>query len=399
MKKYAKVTPEGTRDLLFEECSARKIVESKLSALFRSRGYNRIITPSIEFFDVFDRESAGIMPESMYKLTDSQGRLMVMRPDNTLPIARVVATRLKEMKLPIRLYYTQKVFRQSPTLTGFNDEVAQSGIELIGTQGIRADLEIFITAVDALEKCGVKDYRIEIGHAGFFKALSESLDVDDETRELISSLIESKNYAALNDVIDKLESNETTKVIKMLPRLFGGLEVIDKAEQLCKSESARKSLDYLRNLFNKISDLGLNDKVNIDLGLVHRSNYYTGVVFRGYIEGSGVTVLSGGRYDKLIGEFGNPLEATGFGIDVDSLANAMLSSGEVRRPRPADILVYGNDGCEVKALKYIAELNEKGFICENSVFDTEDESRKYAMQKGIKRFVLVTKDKIIEEKN
>ena len=398
MKRYAKVTPEGTRDLLFEECSARKIVESRLSALFRSRGYNRIVTPSIEFFDVFDRDSAGILPESMYKLTDSPGRLMVMRPDNTLPIARVVATRLKEMKLPIRLYYTQKVFRQSPTLTGFNDEVAQSGIELIGTQGIRADLEIFTTAVDALEECGVKDYRIEIGHAGFFKALSESLDADDDTRDNICSLIESKNYAALNDVIDKLESNETTKIIKMLPRLFGGVEVIDKAEKLCSSDNAKKSLDYLRKLFERLTDLGLNDKINIDLGLVHRSNYYTGVVFRGYIEGSGVTVLSGGRYDKLIGEFGNELEATGFGIDVDSLANAMLSRGEVRAPKPADVLVFGEDGCEIKALRYISELTEKGFICENSVFETENQSKRYALQKGIKRFVLVTKDKITEQK-
>jgi len=398
MKRYSKVTPEGTRDLLFEECSARRIMESRLSALFKSRGYNRIITPSIEFFDVYDRDSAGILPETMYKLTDSQGRLMVLRPDNTLPIARVAATRLKDMKLPIRLYYTQKVFRQSPSLTGFNDEAAQSGIELIGAKGIRADLEIITTAVDALDECGAKDYRIEIGHAGFFKALSESLNTDDETREKISALIESKNYAALNDILDNIESNQTTKAIKMLPRLFGGEEVLDKAAQLCNSDDAQKSLDYLRSVYSRLSDLGLGNKVNIDLGLVHRSNYYTGVVFRGYIEGSGITVLSGGRYDMLIGEFGNSLPAMGFGVEVDALANAMLSRGEIRPPKPADVLVFGEDGCEIKALKYITELIEKGFICENSVFETEQQSYKYAVEKGIKRFVLVTEEKITESK-
>lgn len=398
MKRYSKITPEGTRDLLFEECNARRIVESRLSDLFKSRGYNRIITPSIEFFDVFDRDSAGILPEMMYKLTDSQGRLMVLRPDNTLPIARVAATRLRDMQMPIRLYYAQKVFIQSPTLVGFNDESAQSGIELIGASGIRADLEIITTAVDALDKCGAKDYRIEIGHAGFFKALSKSLDVDDETREEISLLIEAKNYAALNDILDNLQNNEVTRAIKMLPRLFGGVEVLDEACKLSDSKQAQDALKYLRNVYKCLDDLGLGNKINIDLGLVHRSNYYTGVVFRGYIEGSGVTVLSGGRYDKLIGEFGNPLAATGFGVEVDALANAMLLRGEVKLPKPVDVLVFGEDGCEIKALRYITQLNEKGFICENSIFETMQQSYEYAVRRGIKRLVYVTKEKITESK-
>ncbi len=398
MRRYEKITPEGTKDLLFEECNARRIVESRLSALFKSRGYNRIITPSIEFFDVYDRDSAGILPEMMYKLTDSQGRLMVLRPDNTLPIARVAATRLRDMQLPIRLYYAQKVFIQSPSLGGFNDESAQSGIELIGAQGIRADLEIITTAIDALDECGAKDYRIEIGHAGFFKALSESLNVDDDVREEISLLIESKNYAALNDILDSLQSSKTTQAIKMLPRLFGGEEVLDEASKLCNSKDAKDALDYLRSVYSCLEDLGLGKKINIDLGLVHRSNYYTGVVFRGYIEGSGITVLSGGRYDKLIGEFGHPLPATGFGVEVDALANAMLLRGEVRLPKPADILVFGEDGCEIKALRYISELTEKGFICENSVFETAQISYEYAVRRGIKRFVCVTEEKIKESK-
>lgn len=118
IRRYERATPEGTRDLLFEECAARREVESRLSGLFKARGYNRVITPTLEFFDVFDRESAGMPLETLYNITDSHGRLMVLRPDNTLPIARIAATRLREEAIPLRLFYSQNVFRRNPGLTG-----------------------------------------------------------------------------------------------------------------------------------------------------------------------------------------------------------------------------------------------------------------------------------------
>ncbi len=114
IRRYERATPEGTRDLLFEECAARREVESRLSGLFKARGYNRVITPTLEFFDVFDRESAGMPLETLYNITDSHGRLMVLRPDNTLPIARIAATRLREEAIPLRLFYSQNVFRRNP---------------------------------------------------------------------------------------------------------------------------------------------------------------------------------------------------------------------------------------------------------------------------------------------
>ncbi|MDR0314995.1 MAG: ATP phosphoribosyltransferase regulatory subunit, partial [Oscillospiraceae bacterium] len=175
-------------------------------------------------------------------------------------------------------------------------------------------------------------------------------------------------------------------------------EVLNEAFKMCDSDKARASLSYLRDVFNRLSQLELDAKINIDLGLVHRNSYYTGVVFRGYIEGSGITVLTGGRYDSLMDEFGYPLESTGFAVDVDVLATAMLSRGEVRKSKPADILVFGQDGYEVHALKYISELTQKGFICENSTLSTEEESLNYAKLKGIKRMVTVCGDKIKEKK-
>lgn len=394
IRRYERVVPEGTRDLLFEECAARREVESRLSSLFKARGYNRVITPTLEFFDVFDRESAGMPLETLYNVTDARGRLMVLRPDNTLPIARIAATRLRGEAIPLRLFYTQNVFRRNPGLTGRRDETAQSGIELIGASGLRADLEILTTAVDALEQCGAPDFRIEIGHAGFSGALFQALEVDEKLRNEIALLIEMKNYAALNDALDQAGDTAAARAVRRLPRLFGGEEVLEEAAALYGEPEAQGPLDDLRRLYRLLMQLGLQGKIHIDLGLVHRGNYYTGVVFRGYIEGSGVTVLSGGRYDGLLGEFGLPLPATGFGVEVDALAAAMCARGDAAPPKAADVLVFGQDGCEVRALSYARALNQQGLVCENCVLDSAEAARDYAARKGIGRLDIVKEESV-----
>lgn len=125
-------------------------------------------------------------------MTDAYGRLLVLRPDSTLPIARIAATRLKGAELPIRLYYNQNVFSRRKKLTGRNDETSQSGIELIGVNGIRADIEVIETAIEALKVCGAPDYKIEIGHAGFFKALCDELSAPQEVKNDINEYMEQK---------------------------------------------------------------------------------------------------------------------------------------------------------------------------------------------------------------
>lgn len=192
MKSYEKLTPEGTRDFLFEESDALRRIERGLSELFKEKGYKKVITPTVEFFDVFNRESAGTLPENLYSMTDAYGRLLVLRPDSTLPIARIAATRLKGAELPIRLYYNQNVFSRRKKLTGRNDETSQSGIELIGVNGIRADIEVIETAIEALKVCGAPDYKIEIGHAGFFKALCDELSAPQEGKNDINEYMEQK---------------------------------------------------------------------------------------------------------------------------------------------------------------------------------------------------------------
>ena len=130
--KYSRTTPEGTRDLLFEECLARREVTGRLAELFASRGYAEVMTPALEYYEMFAGEMAGMPQESLYKLCDNHGRLLVMRPDSTMPIARLVGARLKDAPLPLRLYYAQTVYRATPSMSGRSDEIMQSGIELLG---------------------------------------------------------------------------------------------------------------------------------------------------------------------------------------------------------------------------------------------------------------------------
>lgn len=391
MKNYSKITPVGTKDLLFEECLANRTVSAMLGSVFSQRGFHEVLTPGIEFYDLFTEDVSGIPMEYMFKMSDSKGRLMVVRPDSTLPIARMVTTRLMNERHPIRLYYNQRVYRYNPGLTGRSNEVMQSGIELIGASGKRADLETITTAVEALSKC-VPDFRIELGNAKFYRSLAKKLPVGDDEREQIRQLIESKNYSALNSMLDKLEQTQAVNMIRRLPRLFGGVEVLDEAITMCEDEKALASLEYVREIYNDLMKMGLGSRVMIDLGLVQRNDYYSDIVFSGYVMGSGEPVLIGGRYDRLLDNFDRPAAAIGFGINVDALAAVMMKQGNVPVKKTADVLVHSEQGFEVEAIKYTSTLSGAGITGENSVFETLEEAVEYAKYKGIKKVAVVGKE-------
>lgn len=389
MKSYTKITPEGTKDLLFEECLANRTVSSMLGRVFDDRGFHEVLTPGLEFYDLFSEDISGIPMEYMFKMSDAKGRLMVMRPDSTLPIARMASTRLQNAEKPLRFYYNQRVYRYNPGLTGRSNEVMQTGIELIGAKGMRADLEVITTAIDALAKC-VPDFRIEIGHAGFFRALANRLPVSARRREKIRFYIESKNYSALNSTLDKLEQTPYVNIIRQLPRLFGGIEVLEEACQLCDDQEALQTLDYVREIYQHLSRYGLGDRLMIDLGLVQRNDYYSSIVFSGYVLGSGEPVLIGGRYDNLLDSFEASAPAIGFGINVDALARVMLKRGSIPQKPPTTVLVHAASGHEIEAIRYTQTLTEANIKAENSVFDTEEEALHYAQTRGISRLIVVS---------
>ncbi|MCH4240005.1 MAG: ATP phosphoribosyltransferase regulatory subunit [Oscillospiraceae bacterium] len=388
MKTNKMITPEGTRDLLFEECLARRAVEGKLADAFRVRGYNEVMTSGLEFYDVFDPEFSGISPEEMYKMSDRRGRLIVMRPDSTMPIARLVATRLQHHQLPLRLFYTQPIYRSNPGLAGRLDENAQAGIELMGAKGIRADLEVLTTAVEALSPCA-PDFRLELGHAGFFRELAQQLPISEEQRESIRSAIETKNYAALDIILDALPQTEAVSGMRRLPRLFGGEEVFAQAQAICFTDQARETLNYLHKIYHAVQDLGLGNRVIVDFGMVQRNDYYTDIIFTAYTEGYGDSILTGGRYDNLLARFHCPMPAIGFGVNVDALTRIALVKGHYHAPAAAQVLVFSENGYSIKALAHSRALTKQGLRCETSVADTQEAAEAYARSLGIRRIDIV----------
>lgn len=391
MKKNNRITPEGTKDFLFEECLTRRYIERAIGDVFSSRGFHEVMTPGLEFYDVFDPDFSGIPQSVMYKMSDKHGHLIVMRPDSTLPIARLTATRLQNLPKPIRLYYTQPIYRNNPGLTGRSDESVQTGIELLGAGGIRADLDVIATALEALGKC-VPGYRLEIGHAGFFHSLAQRIPVGESLREEIRNAIEMKNYSRLNGILDGLPDSEEVRALRKLPRLFGGEEVFDRAAHLCGGAQLSETLDYLRRIYRSLSELEQSGRLMIDLGLVQRNDYYTGIVFSAYVEEFGDAVLLGGRYDNLLGHFGQPMPAIGFAVNVDAIAKTLLNRGNVCPVLPMDILVHGDAGYEMKALEYASDLISQGLRCETSVFETQDDAVSYAQTSGIKRIDFVNEN-------
>lgn len=372
-------TPEGTRDRLFSECLERRQVQSALVELFRRRGYTEVITPEVEFYDLFVQSGNPIPQEAMLKIIDRSGRIMVMRPDCTAPIARVAATKLKHLPLPQRLYYDQTVFRDRLAHAGGSREMAQCGVEMIGAVGEKADLEMVALAVDALRACGLERFHIELGHAGFYRALAGRMRMPGEEQERLRSAIEGKNFALLNDLLEPYRDGGAYAALRRLPYLFGGPEVLDEAERLAGS---CESLSYLRRLYGELAAAGCGDCVRFDLGLVHQLDYYTGVVFRGYAQGAGAPVLSGGRYDGLMEQFGRKAEATGFAMDVDAVGGCLT----VETPRLETVIHYG-PGLLARAL---AEVDGRpAGSCELSPCRTLDSTLSLAREKGAKEVLVL----------
>ncbi len=392
MKRYELITPEGTRDLLFDECLAKREAEKRISDIFKRHGYSEVVTTGIEFYDVFSKGSRTVKQEALYKLTDSKGRLIVLRPDSTIPIARLVATRLKDAQLPLRLYYNQPYFENNALLKGHSDEVTQAGVELIGTKSRKADFEVLSLAVEALSSIDPKNFRIEIGNVGIFKELVAQLGVDYETAEQIRYFIVTKNYPALNDLLDTFGDSDVIRALKELPRLFGKEEVFERVEKLFINEQIKSILTDLKYVYESLLTLGIKDNLSVDLGSVNKIDYYTGLTFKGYLAGIGEDVLAGGRYNHLISEFGYDQPATGFGINVNACASLLLKNNCAPKTKVSDVIVFSELKDVMKAINYSNSLAKDGAVVENSVFETLEETRDYALRKGISKLVLVADD-------
>ena len=327
MNRFRSFHPGGNPgSLLFSSCRALRQTENAVREALEERGYSEIITPAVEYFDVFAQANPELDQDQMLKIIDKSGRICVARPDNTTPIARIAATRLDDAALPVRLYYSQKVFRSVSGDHGHKGEFLQVGAEFIGADGLEADKDILSAAFAALSKTGADNFRVELGHAEIYKALMDELGADAQSAEGIRRLIENKSFAALGDALEPFKGKPAAKALSAMPNLFGGIEVLDEVESLTGNVRVLGATAYLRRLYQALDEAGYGDRIMIDLGLVHEMDYYTGIMFRGYIGGAGAAILSGGRYNALCAKFGKDMPAGGFGIDVESVAESLAGA-------------------------------------------------------------------------
>lgn len=383
-------TPEGTRDRLFAECAACRSVEKAVTGVFKHRGYCELTTPNVEYYDVITATGNPLSQESMMKIVDRTGKILVMRPDNTVAIGRLAATKMKTLPLPLRLYYNQTVFRSDAIHTGARTEIDQCGVELIGADSVRADLEVITMAIDALDACGVGDYHIEIGHTGYFQALLNCAGIPVETQQQLKELVEQKNIVTYRAMLAPFMDSAAGRALYQLPRLFGGEAVLEQARALCDDPKAMEVIDYLETVYRVLRDAGLSQRVQLDLGLIQTIEYYTGMTFRGFVAGAGSNVISGGRYDKLIGSFGKEVPATGFALDVEAVAGC-LSVPEHRKPVT---LVWYDEKSLAKAIEIVAREPKQSAML--SCGETPEATLEEAKRLGAVRVLLVDENGVRE---
>jgi ATP phosphoribosyltransferase regulatory subunit len=305
--------PIGFTDLFFEEAARQLWLSQTLRDRFARWGYTPIIPPSVSYAEDLSPEHAS----AVYRFFDRNGHTLCLRADLTLPVARIVGTRLYDQPLPLRLCYVERVFRHVAPQAGQRREFTQAGVELIGADTPQADAEVIALSAEALASIGVEHYRLAIGQMGFFRAVLGELDLLAADVDRLKQAIDRRNDRYLEAVLQDLElPRPIQSLIRALPALTGGREAIERARQLTPVVPAHDALDRLTDVLDLLDSYGLTDVILIDLGEVRGMEYYTGLVFQGYAAGVGNALCSGGRYDDLISQFGHDLPAVGFGIDV-----------------------------------------------------------------------------------
>ncbi|MFQ5736345.1 MAG: ATP phosphoribosyltransferase regulatory subunit [Thermodesulfobacteriota bacterium] len=315
MKVHNTITlPQGVRDILPDEARKIGVVESAILDVFGKYGFSKVITPLLEYVDVLSLGMGENLKERVLKFIDpSTGRVVAIRPDITPQIARVVATRMRDVPLPLKLCYNENVLRYQEPRDGRSREVLQIGAEYIsGKPSAEADAEMIVMAIEAFSGLGLKDFKIDIGDVGFLRGVLDRLNVTDQERAQIKGALAIKDTSGLGIMLDALSAPLPVgdrELLLNLTTFYGEEEVIAKARSFSNDPAAIESLDNLQRIVDIINDRGFRDLVTIDLGEVRGFDYYTGIIFEGFASGIGKPILGGGRYDTLLARYGYPVAA------------------------------------------------------------------------------------------
>lgn len=320
--------PDGEQDLLADESYRKRKIENAMIEVFRHGGFSEIVTPTLEFFDSFSGQRDIIPEEDMIKFVDEQGRILVLRPDLTVPCARLAATKLKE-QLPLKLCYCQNVFRSKKDRYLDLKEITQAGCESIGDGSSAADAEMIATAIEALIAAGLNEFTVELGQVKYFKGLMNETSLPFAEKDALRHLVDKKDFLGLEKKVAALGiGGDLKSALTELPALYGGIEILTRLKDYRFGGKAREAIDNLSDVVERLQKADYGRYLAIDLGMVSALSYYTGIIFQGFVFGFGTPMLSGGRYDHLVEKFGPATPATGFSVNINFLLDILAGNGE-----------------------------------------------------------------------
>ena len=239
------------------------------------------------------------------------------------------------------------------------------GAELIDDASIDADYEIICMVIDCMKNAGLTEFQVELGNVAFFNGLLKDAGIKGDTYEELLNLINEKNYIGVEEILTNLNIDKNTaKVLLELPQLFGQAEVLDKARSLTNIPECIEAVDRLTNLYELLKINGYDKYVSFDLGELSNHTYYTGIIFHAFTFGTGEPIASGGRYDKLLGQFGCDKASIGFSLIIDRLMAAINRQNiEIEVEYSGVLLVYSEDKLQ-DAVKRANELRKDGInVC------------------------------------
>jgi ATP phosphoribosyltransferase regulatory subunit len=316
--------PPGMRDVLPDEMRELRALAARLRELFEGAGYGEVRTPALEYEDVL-RQGDERAASAPFRLFDEHGRVLVLRSDMTIPIARLVAGRYADAEPPLRFSYFQHAYR-TPERGRTSAEFLQGGIELIGSPGTAGEVEVLALTAESLAAVGLRRHRIGVGDGALYRTLLAELEVSEDERMPLLELLSERRFVELEARIDRLGlSQPARELLVELPRVRGGAEVLERA-----AGPAASAIEGLKALHSGLEEWGIADRVIFDFGLVRELGYYTGAVFEVYDPAVGFALGGGGRYDGLLARFGRDLPACGLALDLHAVHFAQAEEERVK---------------------------------------------------------------------
>jgi len=365
--------PTGVKDFLPVKAAKLDYLQSTLRDIYRSWGFRPVAPAVLEDLAVLELGLGTDLREKTFRFDDRQtGRLVAFPPDITPQVARIAATRMREMPLPFRLCYNGRVLRHTEQRLGKDREVFQSGVELIGLSGPEADAEMIAMAIKCLQSVGATEFTIDIGQVEFLRGVLNSLPLDATQSQAVRSAIAAKDISGLQKLLKDLPLTEQQRTeLLALPRLYGGREILDQARQAIGNPASQRALDNLEKIIETLTVYGVEDHITLDLGEMRGFDYHSGLVFQGFLSGFGRAVCSGGRYDGLTERYGFAAPATGFAFNLYNLLFALDKILDERTGEGTDFLLFSSGQEKIPAQRLAATLRNQGYSVARDIIERD----------------------------